>query len=160
MPFAEPAGTPEPELEMWREVRQCFSVNAYTAVAMLCRKILLHMVFTYQRSHDPNAKPTDMGFAAAVGYLADNGVITADQRALADNIKKIGNKANHELPQITKQEAGDIALFIYFLFLSAYEMPSRARYESKFVGDAAVPFEGDLGPDAIHPEAGEADGGM
>ncbi|AKK28706.1 hypothetical protein AB431_20810 [Mycobacterium sp. EPa45] len=148
MPFSEPGGTPERELALWREVRKCFSVNAYNAVAMLCRKILLHMVFTHQRSKDGDATPRDLSFAAAVRYLADNGVITEDQRTLAEGIKNVGNKANHELPDITKEEAGDIALFTYFLFLSAYEMPSRARYQSKFVGDAAVPFEGNLGPDA------------
>lgn len=158
MPFGEPAGTPEPELQIWQEVRRCFSVNAYTAAAMLCRKILLHMVFTHQRSKDPDAKPKDLSFAAAVRYLSENGVITADQRTLADNIKNIGNKANHELPQITEQEAGDMALFTYFLFLSAYEMPSRARYQSKFVGDAAVPYEGDLGPDAGETEPNNTDG--
>jgi hypothetical protein len=148
MPFAEPTGTPEPELALWREVRRCFSVSAYNAVAMLCRKILLHMVFTHQRSRDANATPQDLSFAVAVRYLADNGVITEDQRTLAENIRNVGNKANHELPDITKDEAFDIALFTYFLFLSAYEMPARARYESKFVGDAAVPYEGNLGADA------------
>jgi hypothetical protein len=152
MPFSEPGGMPKPELALWREVRRCFSVNAYNAVAMLCRKILLHMVFTHQRSRDPNAAPQDLSFAAAVRYLSGNGVITEDQHTLADNIRNVGNKANHELPDITKEEASDIALFTYFLFLSAYEMPARARYQSKFVGDAAVPYPGDLGADAEDDE--------
>jgi hypothetical protein len=153
MPFAEPDGTPKPELALWREVRRCFSVNAYNAVAMLCRKILLHMVFTHQRSRDPDTAPQDLSFAAAVRYLSENGVITEDQRTLAENIRNVGNKANHELPDITNEEASDIALFTYFLFLSAYEMPARARYQSKFVGDAAVPYEGNLGADAEDGES-------
>lgn len=153
MPFGEPSGTPEPELALWREVRRCFSVSAYNAVAMLCRKILLHMVFTHQRGRDPKAIPQDLSFAAAVRYLSDKGVITEDQRTLADGIKNVGNKANHELPEITEEEASDIALFTYFLFLSAYEMPARARYQSKFAGEAAVPYEGNLGADAEDDES-------
>jgi Domain of unknown function (DUF4145) len=157
MPFAEPDGTPKSELALWREVRRCFSVNAYNAVAMLCRKILLHMVFTHQRSRDPKAVPLDLSFAAAVRYLSENGVITEDQRTLADNIKNVGNKANHELPDITKEEASDIALFTHFLFLSAYEMPARGRYQSKFVGEAAVPYVGNLGADMEDDESHSSD---
>lgn len=158
MPFGDPDGTPDPELTLWREVRRCFSVSAYNAVAMLCRKILLHMVFTHQRNRDPEATPHDLSFAAAVRYLADNGVITQDQHPLAESIRNVGNKANHELPDITESEASDIALFTYFLFLSAYEMPARGRYQSNFLGEAAVPYDGNLGPDTEDGESPSAAG--
>jgi hypothetical protein len=152
MEFRAPEGTPDQEAELWEEIRRCLSVNAYNAVAMLCRKLLLHMVFTHQRSINRNATPKDLSFAAAVRYLSDNRVITEAMKQLATNIKDVGNKANHELPHITQTDAHDIALFTHYLFVSVYEMPKRARYETAFVGDAAQPYEGNLGADAEDDE--------
>ena len=108
--FPTPEGTPEQEAQLWEEVRRCLSAGAFNAAAMLCRKLLLHMVFTHKRSLDRNATPDDLSFAAAVRYLADNGVITEAMNNLATNIKDVGNKANHELPHVTETDARDIAL--------------------------------------------------
>jgi len=107
------------------------------------------MVFTHKRSLDRNATPDDLSFAAAV---ADNGVITEAMNNLATNIKDVGNKANHELPHVTETDARDIALFTHYLFISVDEMPKRARYETAFVGDAAQPYDGNLGADAQDEE--------
>ena len=71
---------------------------------------------------------------------------------LATNIKDVGNKANHELPHVTETDARDIALFTHYLFISVDEMPKRARYETAFVGDAAEPYDGNLGADAQDEE--------
>ena len=147
MTFPTPEGTPQLEAQLWEEIRRCLSVSAFNAVAMLCRKLLLHMVLTHKRSIDPEAPPEDLNFAAAVRYLGENGVITAAMNNLAVNIKDVGNKANHELPHITQTEANDIALFTHYLFISVYEMPARARFPTPFVGDAATPYDGNLGPD-------------
>jgi hypothetical protein len=43
--FATPDGTPKVEAKIWEEVRECLSVGAYNAVAMLCRRLLLHLCF-------------------------------------------------------------------------------------------------------------------
>jgi hypothetical protein len=152
MEFPIPEGTPEQEAQLWEEIRRCLSVSAFNAVAMLCRKLLLHMVFTHKRSINSNATPDDLSFAAAVRYLANNGVITEAMNNLATNIKDVGNKANHELPHITETDGRDIALFTHYLFISIYEMPKRARYETAFVGAAAQPYEGNLGADAQDDE--------
>ena len=113
--FPTPEGTPEQEAQLWEEVRRCLSAGAFNAAAMLCRKLLLHMVFTHKRSLDRNATPDDLSFAAAVRYLADNGVITEAMNNLATNIKDVGNKANHELPHVTEQmpETSPCSLTIY-----------------------------------------------
>jgi hypothetical protein len=147
MEYPTPDGTPEAESGIWEEVRKCLSIDAYNAVAMLCRKLLLHLVFTHERSQNPQATPRRMTFAQAVQYLLDNGVITAAYKPLATEIKDIGNRANHELPDITQGEAQKIALFTHFLFVSVYEMPKKASIETPFVGTAAEPYEGDLEPD-------------
>jgi hypothetical protein len=75
MTFPTPEGTPQLEAQLWEEIRRCLSVSAFNAVAMLCRKLLLHMVLTHKRSIDPEAPPEDLNFAAAVRYLGENGVI-------------------------------------------------------------------------------------
>lgn len=147
MEFPTPDGTPESEAKIWEETRTCLSVEAYNAVAMLCRKLLLHLVFTHERSEDSSATPRKMTFAQAVQYLLDNGVITAANKPLATDIQNIGNRANHELPDITEEEARKIALFTHYLFLSVYEMPKKASIPTAFVGPAAEPYEGDMDPD-------------
>lgn len=145
--FPTPDGTPEAEAKLWEEIRNCQSVAAYNAVAMLCRKLLLHLVFTHERSQNPQATPRNITFAQAVQYLLNNGVITAATQPLAREIKNIGNRANHELPDITQDEGQKIALFTHYLFLSVYEMPKKASIPTAFVGSAAEPYEGDLEPD-------------
>jgi uncharacterized protein YbaR (Trm112 family) len=132
MEFPTPDGTPEAETNLWQEVRACLSIDAYNAVAMLCRKLLLHLVFTHERSQNPQATPRRMTFAQAVQHLLDNAVIIASYEPLAKEIKDIGNKANHELPDITQEEARKIALFTYFLFTSVYEMPKRSKHPNRF----------------------------
>lgn len=145
--YPTPDGTPDAEKRIWEEVRSCMSVGAYDAVAMLCRKLLLHLVFTHERSQAPQASPRNINFAGAVQYLLDNGVITVANEPLATEIRQIGNRANHELPDITQDEARKIALFTHYLFLSVYEMPKKASIPTAFVGPAAEPYEGDLEPD-------------
>ncbi|OJZ73590.1 hypothetical protein BRW65_13290 [Mycobacterium paraffinicum] len=80
-------------------------------------------------------------------YLLDKGVITAANEPLAVEIKNIGNRANHELPDVTEEEARKILLFMHYLFVSVYEIPTRASIPTVFVGEAAEPYEGDLEPD-------------
>jgi hypothetical protein len=86
--FPTPDGTPPAEKKIWEEVRECLSIHAYNAVAMLCRKILLHLVFTHERSQNPQATPRDINFAQAVQYLLDNQVITPATEPFATAIKK------------------------------------------------------------------------
>ena len=144
MEYPTPEGTPQTEARIWSEVRACLSIHAYSAVAMLCRKLLLHLVFTHKRSQDPQAKPPKVTFAEAVQYLANHGVITLALKPLANEIKDVGNRANHELPDISGGEARKIASFTHFLFQSVYEMPKKASIDTEFVGSAAEPYEGDL----------------
>ncbi len=152
--FPTPDGTPSAEKKVWEEVRDCLAVGAYNASAMLCRKLLLHLVFTHERSQDPGATARNINFAQAVQYLVDRGVITAAYGPLATEIRNIGNRANHELPDITRDEARKIALFTHHMFVSVYEMPKKASISTAFVGAAAEPYEGDLEPEATPAEAG------
>jgi|HubBroStandDraft_3_1064219.scaffolds.fasta_scaffold587496_2 hypothetical protein len=62
-------------------------------------------VFTHERSQIPEAKARNINFAQAVQYLLGKGVITNASEPLATEIRRIGNRANHELPDITKDEA-------------------------------------------------------
>ncbi|GAB4674028.1 MULTISPECIES: DUF4145 domain-containing protein [Mycobacterium avium complex (MAC)] len=153
--YPTPDGTPDAEKLLWEEIRSCLSVNAYNAVAMLCRKLLLHLVFTHERSQNPGATPRNITFAQAVQYLLDNGVITAANEPLAVEIKNIGNRANHELPNITEGDARKILLFMNYLFVSLYEIPKQASIPTVFVGTAAEPYEGDLEPDVGSDHAQE-----
>jgi Domain of unknown function (DUF4145) len=137
--FPTPEGTPEAESKLWEEVRTCLSVDAYDAVAMICRKLLLHIVYTHQRSINPNAKPKKIRFEEAVNYLVNNEVIPKNHHVWVDTIRTTGNAATHELPGVSAEQAAQIALFTHQLFTNIYEMPARANFDSQYVGDAAMP---------------------
>jgi Domain of unknown function (DUF4145) len=137
--FPTPEGTPDAESKLWEEARACLSIGAYDAVAMICRKLLLHIVYTHQRSINPDAVPQNMNFGAAVQYLVDNEIIPKDHRIWVDTIRTTGNAANHELPDISEERATQIALFTHHLFRNIYEMPALGKFVSKYVGDAALP---------------------
>ncbi len=108
---------PEEVNNVYDEARNCFGVNAFTAVVLLCRKILMHI--GVEQGADPGKS-----FKYYVDYLSDNNLITATSLSWVDKIRKIGNQANHELIQNTKNEAKDILTFTSMLLATTYEYPA------------------------------------
>ena len=107
---------------------------------MICRKLLLHVAYTHQRVSNSKARPFN-NFAKAVQYLEDENVILASHKAWVDQIRELGNRANHELPNISGEEATNIARFTHQLFVNLYEMPFKASLDNPLTGEAATPSE-------------------
>ncbi|MGW5522709.1 DUF4145 domain-containing protein [Gordonia sp. NPDC003950] len=140
LPFSTPEGVPPQEAALWEQVRASLSVGAYSGAAMICRKLLLHVAYTHQRAADPDAKPF-RNFAKAIQYLEDEHVILASHKSWVDQIRQLGNRANHELPHIEADEATNIATFTFQLFINLYEMPFKAKLSNPLTGEAANPYE-------------------
>lgn len=124
-----PDGVPAAESDLWHQIRSCLSVGASTAVAMLCRKMLLHLAHTHQSATNVNATPPE-NFVKAVDYLKVNYLVPIQFHDWIDKIRQVGNEANHELPQVAYADAEDIALFTHNLLITLYELPKRANIAS------------------------------
>lgn len=120
-PLRTPKGLPTTDRAIWEEARSCLGVHAYSATVMLCRKLLLHVAV--EKGLPPKNKQNRApSYMDAVRHLESSGVITADMREWVDQIKSIGNDANHELTPIAESQANDVATFTEQLLILAYEM--------------------------------------
>lgn len=136
-PLRTPRGLPPTDMVIWDEVRSCLGVYAYSATVMLCRKLLLHIAVD-KGLPAKNSRNRAPSYLDAVKHLESAGVITADMREWVEEIKDIGNDANHELTPITDIQATDVATFTEQLLVLAYEMRAlRVGKERPPVDDTA-----------------------
>ncbi len=94
------------------------SVNGYTATTMLCRKLLMNTAVS-------QGAPTNSRFIQYVNYLRDEHLIPPLATAWVDHIRDKGNAANHEIEQISQQDAEDIVIFTGMLLKLVYEFPNK-----------------------------------
>jgi hypothetical protein len=118
--------------EPYREARDCVGGN-YTAGIMIGRKLLMNVAV----SKGAEANQT---FAAYVTYLLDQHLITPDMQPWVDEIRELGNEANHEIPAATKEQAGDLITFLGVLLNIVYEYPG--RHEAALAARAAREDQG------------------
>jgi hypothetical protein len=110
---------PDGVRRVYDEARRAMSVNAFTAAAMACRKVLMNVAV--EEGADENQT-----FAAYVNWLADQGYVPTKGRPWVDRIREKGNEANHEIPDIDRTDAEDVLSFTEMLLKVNYEMPARA----------------------------------
>jgi hypothetical protein len=75
-------------------------------------------------------------FQAYVTYLAEERVVTPDMREWVDEIRELGNDANHELEAMSREAAEDLLTFVAMLLKVAYEYPEKGRLRAKARADA------------------------
>ncbi|MCM3089143.1 DUF4145 domain-containing protein [Bhargavaea ginsengi] len=105
---------------LYNEARNCFSVNAFTSSVLSLRKLLMNIAVSV--GAEPGKK-----FAHYVDFLNDNHFIPPGSKDWVDHIRKKGNVANHEIPNMTKEDAEEILGFIQMLLQIVYEMPGRMK---------------------------------
>ncbi|MBI2419438.1 MAG: DUF4145 domain-containing protein [Ignavibacteriales bacterium] len=96
----------------------CFSINAFTAAVLICRKLLMHIAVTLGADEGKQ-------FIFYVEFLEKMGYIPPGGKGWVDYIRKKGNEATHEIVMMTKDEAGDLIAFSEMLLKIIYEFPSR-----------------------------------
>lgn len=106
----------------WAEVASCLGVGAFTASAIMCRKILLHVAVS-EGLEPEDEKGWTPNFEKAVDHLASVGVITAAMTPWVTKVRTSGNTAAHKLPATSKDEAQTLAEFTRQLLVLHYEMP-------------------------------------
>jgi hypothetical protein len=123
-------GLPAAVSRAYDEARSTASVNAWTATEMMCRKILMHIAV------DKGAKGGDT-FAAYLTFLQGAGYVSPVMNHWVDLIRKHGNEAVHELPEVTEERGRSTLIFTEQLLRMTYEMDALAhRFAPPAAGEA------------------------
>ena len=103
---------------LYKEARDCVSVNAYTSAVLACRKLLMNIAVAQ------GAKEGE-SFLTYVDYLAKAGYVPPNGRVWVDHIRNKGNEANHEIKLMSKSDAEELISFVEMLLKFIYEFPSK-----------------------------------
>ncbi len=105
---------------LYEEARNCFSVNAFTAVALCSRKLLMNVAV--HLGAEENKK-----FIYYVNWLDDNHYILPNSKKWVDQIRKIGNEATHEIAIVSRDDAEKTLIFMEMLLKIVYEFPNMIK---------------------------------
>jgi Domain of unknown function (DUF4145) len=117
-------GLPEDTEKAFTEAYGCFSIKAYTACELICRKILMHVAV------DKGAKPGDT-FEHFIDYLEAKGYVTPPMKPWVHRIRLNGNESTHELKSPDELRTKDTLLFTSELLRLIYEMDFLSKKYAK-----------------------------
>lgn len=123
LPGKEIKKLPDSIAEVYKEVRKCIQSNCFTGAVMLMRKIIMNIAV-----HEGAEK--NKSFTEYVNYLCDNGIVHKKSKNKADSVKKLGNNANHEIENRTREEAENCFEFIELLLMANYEFADEGDEKS------------------------------
>lgn len=103
---------------LYEEARRCISVSAFTASAMLCRKIIMNVAVH-------NGAEKNLSFEKYVNFLYEQKIIPKNSKDWVDFIRITGNEANHEIPLVSKEDAIYVFEFTAYLLEIVYEQPKK-----------------------------------
>lgn len=103
------------------EMRQCMSVGAPTAAAMVGRKLLMNMAVCHglEAKNEKDRAPT---FDACVDYLIQRQLPPSLKPAL-DHVRGVGNAANHEIPEVPADDVQRLFKAVEGVMTVLYELP-------------------------------------
>lgn len=105
---------PEKVSTIYNEIRECYSIGAFTSIGLLGRKLLMHVAVQEGAEEDKN-------FVFYVNYLNDNGYVPKKSKHLLEFLRNQGNDANHDVIVLKKDEAEKIISFIELILTFMYE---------------------------------------
>lgn len=108
---------PEDIATLYAEIRNSTTTNSHTAAVLAARKLLMHIAV------DQGA-PAGQNFVSYVNYLEENGFTPPNARGWVDEIRNLGNGANHEITIMDSQNSRTIIKFLEMLLKFNYEFPS------------------------------------
>jgi hypothetical protein len=103
-------------VQLYAEARHCTSYGAFTAAAMLCRKILMHVAVSL------GAK-SNQSFKEYVDYVDREGYTPPKGKDWVDDIREKGNEANHEIRIVSEDEAQRTLYFTGLVLQLIYSAP-------------------------------------
>jgi hypothetical protein len=120
-PLAEAiARLPKDVEAIYNEARHSTTVNAYTAAALCCRKLLMHVAVS-------NGAAAGETFASYVDWLLQKNLVPANAKPWIDSIRKTGNEATHEIKIVDRAEAEHLLAFTQMLLQLIYDFPNRMK---------------------------------
>ena len=108
-------GLPQDVLDAYSEARNCYSINAFTATELMCRKILMHVAV------EKGAKEKET-FEFYLNFLSEQGYITPPMKEWVDLIRQHGGKATHLIEKPARKRAESTLMFTAELLRLIYEM--------------------------------------
>lgn len=99
---------------LYEEIRKAASAGAYTSAVLSGRKLLMHIAVE-------KGAPTGKTFVQYVAYLKDNHYSPPNSDAWVDQVRQLGNEANHEIVIMGPSEAQLILTFLEMLLKFMYE---------------------------------------
>lgn len=105
---------PEQVSLIYNEIRECYSIGAFTSIGLLGRKLLMHIAVQEGAEEDKK-------FIYYVNYLNDNGYVPKKSKHLLEFLRSQGNDANHEVIVLPKEDAEKIISFIELILTFIYE---------------------------------------
>jgi hypothetical protein len=115
---------PDDVRAIYEEARSCMSVHAATGAVLLGRKLLMHVAVAQDAKEGES-------FKKYVDHLAEKGIVTAGMKEWVDEIRELGNDANHEIIISTKEQAEELLTFVGMLLKVVYEYPAKGRRSVK-----------------------------
>jgi hypothetical protein len=119
--------------QAWDEARSAYSVGAYTAAEIMCRKILMHLAV------DKANAQSGKQFIQYVDELENAGYITTGLKPVVDQIRKRGNVANHDLPASSREESLATLKITEHLLEAVYELPGIAAAPPPAAASGSTP---------------------
>jgi hypothetical protein len=111
---------PEGIRELYGEARRTIAASAPTSAVMAGRKLL--MAVAVERGADG-----DLKFIQYVNWLVEKGIVTEPMCGFVDEIRQLGNEANHEIRLMTQGDAEEMLTYVEMLLKVVYEYPGRAE---------------------------------
>lgn len=109
---------------IYNEARSSYKVGAYTAVILICRKVLMNVAI--DRGANPNLK-----YIEYVDYLLNEGYVPSKSKQWIDDIRKEGNSATHDETSKNKTDAKKILDFVQMLLLINYKFNDDLEKDSE-----------------------------
>lgn len=100
--------------DLYNEARAAYSVGAFTAVGMCCRKLLMNICVNLGAKEN-------LRFVEYVNYLDEENYIPKGSKKWVDIIRKKGNDATHEIKFLSKKDAQQMIDFSAIIINLVYE---------------------------------------
>jgi len=119
-PGSDLEGLPQIVEKAYNEARDCYSIGAFTACELICRKILMNI------SVDKGAKENDY-FVNYLDFLKKSGYVTDAMMDWVSLIRENGGESTHQLKDPDKTRAESTLIFTEQLLKIIYEMKHKAN---------------------------------
>ncbi len=107
---------------LYEEAARSYCGGAYTAAAMVCRKLLMACA-CYEQS-EANQIPKDgLPFTEYVDYIVDTAIPFPRAKTAIDSIRTIGNDANHKVTFVTQTDAERAMRIVTYTLDTLYTLP-------------------------------------